>query len=215
MYNLLKPLSIREELLKRKIRIFTTREFSLLAKLNPYQVEYALAKLTNEGLLKRLKRGVYTLKTDPPDEKEIANALYRPSYISFDYALGYYNLIPEMVYQVTSATTNPTRVFTTDTQSFGYYTIKKEAYTGYVLREEGGRGFYIATPEKAVVDYLYAFSLGQRGLLGKRTISDRLDLTRVDKDKIREYKDLFSWSKLDEIIETLLHKKPYDFRRDN
>jgi predicted transcriptional regulator of viral defense system len=94
MYNLLKPLSVREELLQRNIRIFTSREFSLLLQLNLYQTKYALAELVKEGLLVRLKRGVYALKTDPPNEKEIANALYRPSYISFDYALAYHGLIP-------------------------------------------------------------------------------------------------------------------------
>ncbi len=215
MYNLVKPLSVREALLQRKIRVFTAREFAMLFGLNPYQAEYALSHLIQEGLLVRLKRGVYMLKTDPPREKELANALYRPSYLSFDYALSYYNLIPEAVYQITSATTKPTRLFTTDTQAFGYYTIKKEAYTGYVLKQEGERGFYIATAEKAVVDYLYALSLGQRGILGKRTINDRLDLSSVNKEKIQEYAQLFLWTKLNEIIDELLHKKLYDFRRND
>src|SRR5687768_565453 len=142
MYNLLKPLSIREEFLQRNIRSFTTREFAVLFRLDQFQTEYALAQLVSENLLVRLKRGVYVVKTDPPNEKEIANKLYQPSYISFDYALAYYSLIPEAVYEITSATTNPTRLFTTDTQAFGYYTIKQAAYTGYELQKEGERGFY-------------------------------------------------------------------------
>lgn len=204
MYNLVKPLSIREELLKRKIRIFTNREFTRIFNLSSYQAEYFLNQLVEEKLLQRLKRGLYALKTDPPSEQEIANALYKPSYISFDYALAYYNLIPEMVYEVTSATTKPTRLFTTDTLAFGYYTIKTETYTGYILKQQGERRFYIAEPEKAVVDYLYALTLGRRGNLGERTVNDRLQIESLDKEKIRGYAKLFNWPKLDTIVKELL-----------
>lgn len=207
MYNLVKSTPIREELLKRKIRKFTNREFSLLFNLDEYQTEYALAEFVKERFLQRLKRGVYALKTDPPSETEIANTLYKPSYISFDYALAYYGLIPEMVYEVTSATTKPTRMFTTDTLAFGYYAIKRRAYTGYTAKQENARTFLIAEPEKALVDYLYGLTLGQRGLLGKRYINDRLRITHLNEQKIREYGKLFEWTKLEEIIEKLLRKE--------
>lgn len=36
----------------------------------------------------------------------VANAIYGPSYLSFDYALAYHGLIPEAVYVYTSATYN-------------------------------------------------------------------------------------------------------------
>lgn len=206
MYNLVKPLIVRETLLGRKIRIFTKREFALLFELDPYQTEYMLAQLIKDGLLQRLKRGIYALKTDQPNEKEIANVLYKPSYISFDYALAYYNLIPEMVYQVTSATTKPTRLFTAVGLAFGYYTIKTRAYTGYLLKQEGERRFLIAEPEKAVVDYIYALTLGQRGILGKRTINDRLDIKYLNKEKLRAYAAIFESKKLNERVEQLLRK---------
>lgn len=204
MYTLLKPISTRNELLKRKIRIFTSSQFALLFQLSKPQAKYFLNQLVEEELLTRLKRGLYALKTDPPSEQEIANVLYRPSYISFDYALAYYNLIPEMVYEVTSATTKPTRLFTTDTLIFGYYTIKTAAYSGYVLNQEGERRFYIAEPEKAVVDYLYALTLGQRGLLGKRTFNDRLQINSLNKEKIRMYAKLFAWPQLEELVEKVI-----------
>lgn len=204
MYTLLKPISTRNELLKRKIRIFTSSQFALLFRLSQPKAKYFLDKFTQEELLTRLKRGLYSLKTDPPGEQEIANALYRPSYISFDYALAYYNLIPEMVYEVTSATTKPTRLFTANTLAFGYYTIKTAAFTGYVLKEEGERRFYIAEPEKAVVDYLYTLALGQRGLLGKRTINSRLQVGTLDKEKIRAYTRLFAWFQLNTLVEKVI-----------
>lgn len=144
------------------------------------------------------------LKTDPPTEEEVANALYKPSYISFEYALGYYNIIPEMVYQITSATTKPTRLFTVGHNSFAYYTIKKEAYTGYTLAKREERKFYIAEPEKALVDYLYVISLGKRALLGDKLVSDRLELKSLDKEKILAFASLYNWPKLDRLIKEVL-----------
>lgn len=204
MYTLLKPISTRKELLKRKIRIFTFGQFALLFQLSKAQAKYFLKQLVEEELLKRLKKGLYALKTDPPSEQEVANALYKPSYISFDYALAYYNLIPEMVYEVTSATTKSTRLFTSDTLAFGYYTIKTKAYTGYILKQEGERRFYIAEPEKAVVDYLYVLTLRRRGLLGKRSLNDRLQINSLDKEKIRAYAKLFARSQLDTLVEKVM-----------
>ena len=207
MYNLVKPISVGKELERRGIRILTSREFAALFHLNGYQAEYALSELVGDRLLQRLKKGVYMVKTDSPNEKEIANALYRPSYISFDYALAYYHLIPEAVYQITSATTKSTRLFTTDTLAFGYYTIKVQAYTGYVLKQEGNRKFLIAEPEKAVVDYLYALCLGKRGRLGDRYINDRLDISNLDQEKLLGYAKLYAWAQLDKELGRLLGRR--------
>lgn len=204
MYNLVKPLAAREGLLSRKIRIFTNQEFARIFGLSPYQTEYELNQLIKEGLLTRIKRGYYVLKTDPPSEEEIANALYKPSYISFEYALAYYNIIPEMTYQITSATTKPTRLFTTNNNVFSYYTIKPEAYTGYVLAQRGEKRFYIAQQEKSLVDYLYIISLGQRVASGGHSLNDRLELRDLDKVKIRSFTKLYSWSKLDKLVKEVL-----------
>ena len=200
----MKPLSVREELLKRKIRIFTNQQFALIFDLSPYQVEYSLNRLVKEGLLTRLKKGVYVLKINPPSEEEIANVLYKPSYISFEYALAYYNIIPEMTYQITSATTKPTRLFKVGYNSFTYYTIKLEAYTGYTLVQRGEKRFYIAEPEKALVDYLYIISLGQRSLLGGRSMNDRMELKSLYKEKILIFARLYDWPRLDRLIKEVL-----------
>lgn len=155
-------------------------------------------------MLTRLKKGFYILKTDPPSEEEIANALYKPSYLSFEYALAYYNIIPEMVYQVTSATTKPTRLFTTGHLVFSYYTIKQDIYTGYILAQRGEKRFYIAEPEKALVDYLYMISLGQRVVSGSRSLNDRLELRSLNHGKISSYASLYNWSKLDKLVKEVL-----------
>lgn len=190
--------------MERKIRIFTIQEFIRIFNLSPYQAEYSLRQLVNDGLLVRLKKGVYTLSIDPPAEEEIANVLYKPSYVSFEYALSYYGIIPETVYQITSATTKSTRLFTVGHNSFAYFTIKKKAYAGYILAQRGEKRFYIAEPEKALVDYLYAISLGKRALFGDKSINDRLELKSLDKEKILAFAGLYEWQELDKLVKEVL-----------
>ena len=55
----------------------------------------------NNNLIK-LKRGLYETNKDA-DPFTIANVLLSPSYISFETALAYYGMIPEMVYAIKSA----------------------------------------------------------------------------------------------------------------
>ena len=55
-----------------------------------------------KGNLIKIKRGLYT--DDLFNDKElIANVCYNPSYISFEYALSFYGIIPEYVSVYTSA----------------------------------------------------------------------------------------------------------------
>lgn len=197
MYSLVKPLLIREELLERKIRIFSKQEFGLIFRLSPYQAEYKLKQLLKEGLFARLKKGYYLLKTDPPSDEEIANALYKPSYLSFEYALARHGIIPESPYHLTSATTNPTRLFTVDHQAYSFYTIKQEAYTGYYLDTNGNKKVSIAEPEKALADYLYFV------VIGKKFWNDRFDVSRLDKKKLIKHAKLFGRKKMIKLVGNL------------
>lgn len=194
MYTLLKPLLVREELLKRGMTIFTPLDFSRLFSLPPYKIKYFLEQQVKMSLLVRLKQGLYTLKTDIPSEEEIANRLYQPSYISFEYAMAKYGIIPESPYHLTSATTNSTREFMVNNQAFSYYTIKLMAYTGYYLDTKGSRKILIAEPEKALADYLYFVSLGQR------SFNDCFNVSKLDKAKLMEYAKLFKRDKLIELV---------------
>lgn len=220
MNTLLKPLQVRETLLQKKVRTFTMRDFENIFRSSPTRTKYFLETQTDEGLLTRLKRGVYALKTDLPSGEEIANSLYRPSYISFEYALAYWGILPEMPYAITSATTKPTRDFIANDRAFTYFTIKSEAYTGYILVNTNRRlsvkdgnirlneietssnvgKFLMAEPEKALVDYLYFVSLG------KKMENDRLYIEpgSIDKIKARGYAELYNRKKLIELLEGIL-----------
>ena len=198
MYTLLKPLPVREELLHRGVGIFTPQDFQRIFGANRLRTKYFLEEHTRGGLFLRLKNGLYALKTDPPPEEEIANCLYRPSYLSFEYALAAYNILPEMPYSVTSATTRPTRTFAVGERTFSYLTIKRAAYAGYAPARRSGRTVLIADPEKALVDYLYFVSLG------RKPRNDRLGTAGLDRQKALGYAGLYQRAGLDHLVRETL-----------
>ena len=197
MSTLLKPFTVREKLRQTGLLLFTPAEFELVFKVSSVKAKYFLEAETRRGFLLRLKKGLYTLATDLPGEEQIANRLYKPSYLSFEYALAYHNILPEMTYTVTSATTKPTRNFTVDSKVFSFLTIKTEAYTGYRLVKNEKGSFLLAEPEKALIDYLYFVTLG------KKTVNDRLRTKELKKEKLLFYAKLYQRKKLDRLIREL------------
>ena len=91
----------------------------------------------------------------------LAGSIYGPSYVSFEYALGHYGLIPEAVYTVTSATFEKKKKkrYETSFGTFTYCDVPAEAFPlELILVQEGDYFYRIASPEKAVCDKLYTMS---------------------------------------------------------
>lgn len=85
----------------------------------------------------------------------IANKLYDPSYISLELALNHYGVIPEAVMRVTSVTTNKTLSVKTKIGIFDYKSVDTRLFFGYQIITNDETTYKIASPEKAIVDYLY------------------------------------------------------------
>lgn len=200
MSTLLKPIWVREQLIEKNLYIFTPHFFSRLFNASPETTKYFLETQVREGLFLRLKRGLYALATDHVSVEHIANALYAPSYLSLEYALSYYHLIPETVYTITSITSKPTRLFSVRGLAYTYQSIKKSAFTGYSLVTYGDNSFLMADVEKSLVDYLYFV------LLEHKTLNDRLDLTRssFDSAKALEYSSLFHSPGLTALVQQII-----------
>lgn len=119
-----------------------------------------ISKLKKDSLLQTLKKGLYLHKSpfiEGSISKEIiANTLLSPSYISFDYALSFYGLIPESVYDVTSATTKRSKNFTTTAGTYSFRQVKKELFPiGLKIESAKNGNFIIASKEKALCDKIY------------------------------------------------------------
>ena len=115
--------------------------------------------LEKDGQLIRLKRGLYVVSDEvsgkPVNACLCANHIYGPSYVSQQWALRWYGLIPERVYTMTSVTTKRTRTFENALGRFTYEQVKPEYFSiGIVSVEEGGVTFMIASREKALCDLI-------------------------------------------------------------
>ena len=133
--------------------------------LQGYFTDYAnrkakVGRLVRQGILYRLKRGLY-IKAEGIQNTYLlgkaANRLYGPSYVSFVYALRWHGLIPEHVAHITSATYGKRRTKRYDTPvgSFFYQDIPSGAYPhGVMLVGKDRTRFLLASPEKALCDEL-------------------------------------------------------------
>ena len=119
-------------------------------------------KINNEckkGILVKIKRGLYT--DDLYNDKEvIANICYNPSYISFEYALSYYGVIPEFVSTFTSATFGKknNKIYHMKDSTFDYRSVPDEVFPMGILIMKNSKdiSYKIASKEKALCDLLYS-----------------------------------------------------------
>lgn len=190
-----------EQTLRRLgLLIFTTLELKKVLGIRSIRSVYSiLYRYKKRGLIVQISKGLYAIAdTDLPD-LYVANILYRPSYVSFETALSYHNIIPETVYAVSSATTRTTRRWRIKTLNrlFIYHKIKRQAYTGYSSVEISGRVALMADAEKAMVDLLYLVARGIKKLPG------RIYAHRLNKDKMIFYAKSFGSSKLLQLVREL------------
>ncbi|OKY52769.1 type IV toxin-antitoxin system AbiEi family antitoxin domain-containing protein [Megasphaera cerevisiae] len=116
-----------------------------------------LSRLVKQGKYIPIVKGLYETNHTVPGYL-LAGSIYGPSYLSFEFALAYYGLIPEAVYTFTSATfeKKKKKIFKTAFGVFTYRDIPAPAYSyGVNIRVEGGYSYIIASPEKALCDQLY------------------------------------------------------------
>ncbi|MEI6805625.1 MAG: hypothetical protein WCK49_03850 [Myxococcaceae bacterium] len=178
-----------------KLRSYKYLDYSVLASLfseYPRPIN-PISHLVKQGDLVRLKKGLYVLPSHLRegllDTEVLANVIYGPSYISLQYALSYYNLIPERVNLVTSMTTQRDKWFSTPVGDFSYkYILPRKYSIGLTLNNTH---FLIATPEKALADIV-----GQeKGFKNSKEVYEYLtenlriepeDLARLNLGRVRE-----------------------------
>lgn len=152
----MKYLDIEICLMKQK-PIFSAKDLELAGfKVFPYQ----LSKWVKDGYIKRLGAGLYLFSAAKVASEFVANRLREPSYISLEYALYYYNFTVDISFHITSVTTKGTKNINVGDKTFFYHHVKTAVFDGFVVKENGGQvyvgqRFYIATPEKALVDLFY------------------------------------------------------------
>ena len=132
--------------------------YSLYTK-RPDILRVQVKKWKEKGYLLELKKGLYIFsqkyQRKSVSKLFIANYLVYPSYISLEYALGFYDIISERVSTVTSITTKKTNRFKNNISLFTYNSVKNSLFFGYEMKIIDNEKIFIAKPEKALLDYIY------------------------------------------------------------
>ncbi len=161
----------------------------------------------DKGYIKKIIRGFYIFsdtKLAEPALFEMANKIYAPSYVSFEMALSYYGLIPEGVYGITSAATRKTSRFKTAVAEFSYHTLKPRLFFGYRLVTHNDKHFKIASPQKALLDYLYLHpSIENVQDFESLRLNKPVFFERVQKESFAEALSRFSQERLTKRAEAL------------
>jgi hypothetical protein len=165
--------------------------------------------LEAQKVITRISKGFYAIsaRVSGRDLQKgiVANLLYGPSYISLEYALAEYGLIPERVYSCTSVTSQKNKMFNTAFGDFSYKHLSKELFSlgTQIKKTSDGRSYLIATPEKALLDHMILYR-------SEKEISSVEDIETYLHDDMR--------MDLNNLIENISHDfleelRPFYYRR--
>jgi len=162
-----------------------------------------LGRWEKQGLLIKLKNGCYAF-ADIADMRgfayHAAGKIYKPSYVSLHTALAFYGMIPESVSQITSVSSLKSSIFENKLGTFSYKKIKPNLMFGYNAMENDGFTFFLATPEKALLDLLYLYPFYDTA---EEIRNLRLDDYDIDWDRLDAFAKKFNKQALLKRVELL------------
>ena len=186
----------------------------LISELSGYVNPKAkIGRMVEKGELYPIIRGYYEDDPNTPPHY-LACVIYGPSYISFEYALNYYNLINGKNFPISSAALGKRKEKCHETMfgTFTYRDIPVKAFSSeLVLKNENGYSFIIASPEKALCDTLYnsapAANLKEfKSLLFDEIGIGKRKIFRLDPVILCKLADLYGCRNL-HILKSFLRKK--------
>jgi len=171
-----------KELNKIKKLYFGYEEIAKVFGISGSSAKVTASRYVGQGLLLRIKKNVYVRReawnAAGIEEKFLfANLGQVPSYISLITALEYYDATTQVLRDFfESVAIKRTKEINLNGSVFRYTKVNSSLYFGF--KKE--KNFFIATPEKALLDACYLMSYGRYSL----DIS-ALDATKLDGDEIK------------------------------
>lgn len=190
---------------KNSLRDFPVFSMADIRAVHPNFDRRRLSEWQKKGYIQKIIKGYYVFSEINIDEgmlSVIANKIYKPSYISFETAMSHYQLIPESVYMITSASTKRTYLFETSLARFSYRTIKPALFFGYSILPGGIK---MAFMEKAILDYFYLNpSIRTEDDFSVLRINREEMLNRFEKERLTDYVRRFNQKRLSNTVKHFL-----------
>jgi predicted transcriptional regulator of viral defense system len=150
-------------------------------------VRQYLSRWTRKGRIIRLKRGFYMTRrffelhrSEAAFAPAVSAILQVQSYVSLEYVLQQAGLLTEAIYPVTSVTPKNTRTIENEVGTFVYHHLKSPLYKGFIQDSYHGVLFNMASPAKALFDYLYLRALPAASLHARWNLAEDLRLNLED-----------------------------------
>jgi len=150
-----------------------------------------LFELEQRGDIIRLKNGLYVLNAAdfgfPVSAPICSNHIYGPSYLSLQWALAHYGLIPERVTVYTAVTIKRSRDFENKLGLFTYHHVPRNYFgVGLTNLSIDNVPCLVAKPEKALVDLILTDTLVPNQSM--RTLYQFLEEdVRLDMDELKYF----------------------------
>jgi predicted transcriptional regulator of viral defense system len=141
-----------DELTPFKGRTFSIEELENYFKEPVRSIRVQLSRLCKSGKLIRLKQNRYTFPDAHPNVYVMAHEMVSPSYHSLESALSLHGIIPEGTVAYTLITSKKTQKYSNEFGTFSYRHLPPHLFFGVEKRADSA---FMATPEKAILDYLY------------------------------------------------------------
>jgi len=142
---------------------FRHEDIARVLDITDESAKVSASRYVKQGLLVRLKRNLYVLKEkwktlEREEEFILANLIQVPSYISLMTALDYYEITTQMQKDfIESVAVKRSKEKEVEDITFRYTKVSQDLYFDFRKK----KGFFIATPEKALLDIIYLNSLGR------------------------------------------------------
>jgi predicted transcriptional regulator of viral defense system len=152
----------------------------------------SITRWVKKGYLMKLRRGQYAFRESAQDTDfalMVAGQMVQPSYLSLQYALAHYGMIPAQDTQFTSVTTQKPAVYENALGVYSYRSIASHLYFGYQPHTlSNDRTYMLATPEKALLDTLYLHpDFATEEGLNELQLNDEYMTTQLDQNRLFEY----------------------------
>jgi predicted transcriptional regulator of viral defense system len=167
---------------------FGYEEIARVLGISTASAKVTASRYAQKGLLVRMKKNLYVLRevwnaAGRAEKFMLANLGQSPSYISLSTALDYYEITTQMQRDyIESIAMKRTKEISIKGIVFRYTKISGNLYFGFKKEQN----FFVATPEKALLDAFYLMSYGRYAI----DIS-AIDAGKFDRQAIRRFSKKF------------------------
>jgi len=175
---------LTEQFFKTPTGVFTQSDVAASVDGTDFSRHGLIKRAMSAGEILNIRRGLYCLAPEfqkkPISVYGLAERIFGPSYISMETALSHHGWIPEAVYACTCASFGNSKEFETPLGIFSYRRVPQHTFFLGVERcnDENGQVFFMASPAKALADYLYVHQLNWT------KIDEPIGSLRIDEDEL-------------------------------